>query len=65
MQEEIGELSHEDEIRYRQLILTKEKELLAKAEVICCTCIAAADLRMKEREFRWVFSPSRLMFGHV
>jgi regulator of nonsense transcripts 1 len=34
--------------------MAKEKELLGKAEVICCTCIAAADPRMRDREFRCV-----------
>lgn len=47
-------MSQQDEARFKQLTLTKEKELLTKAEVICCTCIAAADVRMKDREFRCV-----------
>ncbi|CAD5209734.1 unnamed protein product [Bursaphelenchus xylophilus] len=54
LKEEVGELSQGDEQRFKQLTLTKEKELLSKAEVICCTCISAADARMKDREFRCV-----------
>lgn len=32
----------------------KEKELLSKADVICCTCITASDRRLSSLEFRCV-----------
>lgn len=49
-------MSQNDESRFKQLVMAKEKELLGKAEVICCTCIAAADPRIRDREFRFVES---------
>ncbi|KAI6230867.1 Regulator of nonsense transcripts 1 [Aphelenchoides fujianensis] len=54
LKEEVGELSSTDELRFKQLVMVKEKELLGKAEVICSTCISAADARLRGLEFRCV-----------
>uniref|UniRef100_A0A1I8AJA4 DNA helicase n=1 Tax=Steinernema glaseri TaxID=37863 RepID=A0A1I8AJA4_9BILA len=54
LKEEIGELSYADEKRFRALKNAKEKELLSQADVICCTCVTAADKRLKMMEFRCV-----------
>jgi len=54
LKEEVGELSNADGESFIQLRAAKEQELLNKADVICCTCIAAADKRLSKREFRCV-----------
>ncbi|KAL3110234.1 hypothetical protein niasHT_015837 [Heterodera trifolii] len=54
LKEEIGELSQADQNRFMALRRQKEQELLSKADVICCTCITAADVRLIKREFRVV-----------
>ncbi|CAJ0561710.1 unnamed protein product, partial [Mesorhabditis spiculigera] len=46
LREETGELSAEDDQRYRRLKQVKERELLQAADVICCTCSSAADKRL-------------------
>lgn len=65
LKEEVGELSQIDEARFKQLIMTKEKELLSKAEVICCTCIAAADPRMRDREFRLEVKQHKIIYSYL
>ena len=47
-------MSKADENRFLRLKDAKEKELLSKADVICCTCITAADRRLSSLEFRCV-----------
>lgn len=42
----MGELADADERRFRALRMAKERQLLAAAEVICCTCVSAADNRL-------------------
>uniref|UniRef100_A0A914YUY4 DNA helicase n=1 Tax=Panagrolaimus superbus TaxID=310955 RepID=A0A914YUY4_9BILA len=54
LKETFGELSKTDENRFLRLKDAKEKELLSKADVICCTCITAADRRLSSLEFRCV-----------
>ncbi|TKR93806.1 hypothetical protein L596_008196 [Steinernema carpocapsae] len=54
LKEEIGGLTFADEKRFRALKTAKEKELLTQADVICCTCVTAADKRLKHMEFRCV-----------
>uniref|UniRef100_A0AC34QSM7 Upf1 domain-containing protein n=1 Tax=Panagrolaimus sp. JU765 TaxID=591449 RepID=A0AC34QSM7_9BILA len=54
LKETFGELSTADENRFLRLKEAKEKELLSKADVICCTCITAADRRLSSLEFRCV-----------
>ena len=46
LKDETGELSAEDEKRYRALKSQAEKELLGAADVICCTCVGAGDPRL-------------------
>uniref|UniRef100_A0A1I8BRP6 DNA helicase n=1 Tax=Meloidogyne hapla TaxID=6305 RepID=A0A1I8BRP6_MELHA len=54
LKEEIGELSQADQNRFMSLRRQKENELLSKADVICCTCITSADVRLAKKEFRCV-----------
>jgi len=51
LKEETGELSSNDEKRYRILRKQSEKELLDLADVICCTCIGAGDPRLSRMKF--------------
>uniref|UniRef100_A0A915E9R4 DNA helicase n=1 Tax=Ditylenchus dipsaci TaxID=166011 RepID=A0A915E9R4_9BILA len=52
LKNEVGELSTSDEKRFISLRNAKEQELLSRADVICCTCVTAADKRLSQREFR-------------
>ncbi|KRX77588.1 Regulator of nonsense transcripts 1, partial [Trichinella sp. T6] len=52
--EETGELSPEEENRFSSLKLNCERHLLQQADVICCTCVAAGDLRLAGIGFRAV-----------
>uniref|UniRef100_A0A915CY82 DNA2/NAM7 helicase-like C-terminal domain-containing protein n=1 Tax=Ditylenchus dipsaci TaxID=166011 RepID=A0A915CY82_9BILA len=52
LKDEVGELSASDEKRFLSLRNKKEQELLSRADVICCTCVTAADMRLSKREFR-------------
>jgi len=54
LKDETGELSSQDEKRYRQLKKQCEKELLQHADVICCTCVGAGDPRLGKIPFRAV-----------
>ena len=54
LKEEAGELSQGDEKRYRALRRGVERELLASADVICCTCVGAGDPRLTAFRFRAV-----------
>lgn len=51
LKDETGELSSADEKRYRMLKKTSERELLEAADVICCTCVGAGDLRLARIKF--------------
>ncbi|KAF9028563.1 ATP dependent helicase [Hymenopellis radicata] len=51
---EQGELSSNDERKYKTLIRQCEKEILSKADVICCTCVGAGDPRLSKLKFRTV-----------
>jgi regulator of nonsense transcripts 1 len=46
LKDETGELSLQDEKRYRTLKRQCERDLLASADVICCTCVGAGDVRL-------------------
>ncbi|VUZ40810.1 unnamed protein product [Hymenolepis diminuta] len=48
---EAGELSREDEMRYRQLQSEAESKILAAADVVCCTCITAGSRRLESHFF--------------
>ena len=54
LKDEAGELSGADEKRYRALRRGAERELLASADVICCTCVGAGDPRLSAFRFRAV-----------
>ena len=53
LKDETGELSSNDEKRYRALKRQAEKELLQHADVICCTCVGAGDPRLANMTFKY------------
>lgn len=57
LKREAGELSLENERRLRQLWRRAEEEVLAEADVICVTCIGAADKRLRRMRFHRVRVP--------
>ena len=54
LKNEQGELSSNDERKYKTLIRQCEKEILSAADVICCTCVGAGDPRLAKLKFRTV-----------
>ncbi|KAH7889474.1 AAA domain-containing protein [Phlebopus sp. FC_14] len=54
LKNEQGELSSNDERKYKTLIRQCEKEILSAADVICCTCVGAGDPRLSKFKFRTV-----------
>ncbi|KAF4576358.1 hypothetical protein EYR40_000596 [Pleurotus pulmonarius] len=54
LKNEQGELSSGDERKYKTLIRICEKEILSKADVICCTCVGSGDPRLSKLKFRTV-----------
>lgn len=48
----MGELADADERRFRALRIAKECQLLAAADVICCTCVSAADSRLSHMRIK-------------
>lgn len=54
LKNEQGELSSNDERKYKTLIRQCEKEILGAADVICCTCVGAGDPRLNKLKFRTV-----------
>ncbi|VDD79775.1 unnamed protein product [Mesocestoides corti] len=46
LKDEAGELSQEDENRYRMLKRQLERDILEAADVVCCTCVTAGDARL-------------------
>ena len=51
---EQGELSSSDERKFKALTRACEKEILANADVICCTCVGCGDPRLSKIKFRTV-----------
>lgn len=51
---ELGELSSQDEKKFKQLTRSAEREILSNADVICCTCVGAGDPRLSKLKFRTV-----------
>lgn len=49
-----GELSQSDERKYKSLVRACEKDILNTADVICTTCVGAADPRLAKFKFRTV-----------
>ena len=54
LKEELGELSSQDEKKFKQLTRAAEREILNNADVICCTCVGAGDPRLAKIKFRTV-----------
>jgi len=52
--EDQGELSSKDEDDFKKLKKQAENDILESADVICCTCITAADPRLNDFTFRYV-----------
>lgn len=49
---EQGELSSQDEKKFKQLTRQAEREILNNADVVCCTCVGAGDPRLSKIKFR-------------
>ena len=49
---EYGELSSQDEKKFKQLTRAAEREILGNADVVCCTCVGAGDPRLAKIKFR-------------
>ena len=45
------ELSRNDMRRYHQLRIAIEQRILDSADVICCTCVTAGNIKLKDRQF--------------
>jgi regulator of nonsense transcripts 1 len=54
LKSELGELSSQDEKKFKQLTRSAEREILTNADVICCTCVGAGDPRLSKFKFRTV-----------
>ena len=52
--EEQGELNEKDEKQFKDLQRQAEEEILRNADVICTTCVAAFDRRIRNFRFRQV-----------
>ncbi|KAL6451169.1 NAM7 ATP-dependent helicase NAM7 [Candida maltosa Xu316] len=50
----VGELSTADTHNYLRLLRSSEMKVLNKCEVVCCTCVGAADRRLSQFKFRTV-----------
>jgi len=51
LQKKNGELTADDERRYRNLVFQMERKVLAAADVICTTCSSSADRRLENFDF--------------
>ena len=54
LKSELGELSSQDEKKFKTLTRAAEREILQNADVICCTCVGAGDPRLAKFKFRTV-----------
>lgn len=54
LKDELGELSAYDGRKYFKLLREAERKILLDADVVCCTCSAAGDTRLKRIRFRTV-----------
>ncbi|AEF13567.1 hypothetical protein PICST_73544 [Scheffersomyces stipitis CBS 6054] len=54
LRNELGELSLSDSKSLIRLIRTSESKILAQCDVVCCTCVGAADRRLSNIKFRTV-----------
>jgi len=54
LKDEQGELSSQDEKKYKTLKRATEREIMQNADVICCTCVGCGDPRLSNFRFRQV-----------
>ncbi|KAK3703654.1 ATP-dependent RNA helicase [Vermiconidia calcicola] len=54
LKSELGELSSQDEKKFKTLTRAAEREILGNADVICTTCVGAGDPRLAKFKFRTV-----------
>jgi len=54
LKSELGELSSQDEKKFKTLTRAAEREILTNADVVCCTCVGAGDPRLSKFKFRTV-----------
>ena len=54
LKNQVGELSSQDEKKFKQLTRAAEREILVNADIICCTCVGAGDPRLAKFKFRTV-----------
>lgn len=54
LKDEQGELSAQDEKKYKSLKRSTEREILQNANVICTTCVGAGDPRLSNFRFRQI-----------
>ncbi|EGW31946.1 ATP-dependent helicase NAM7 [Spathaspora passalidarum NRRL Y-27907] len=54
LKNEVGELSVEDSRIYFRNLRNSESKLLDKCDIVCCTCVGAADKRLSQFKFRTV-----------
>ena len=54
LKSELGELSSQDEKKFKSLTRAAEREILQNADVICTTCVGAGDPRLAKFKFRTV-----------
>ena len=52
LKEQTGELSSQDEKKFKTLTRAAEREILSAADVVCCTCVGAGDPRLARFKFR-------------
>lgn len=52
LKNDVGELSSQDEKKFKQLTKAVEREILSNADVVCCTCVGAGDPRLSKMKFR-------------
>lgn len=52
LKSELGELSSQDEKKFKQLTKAAERDILHNADVVCCTCVGAGDPRLSKIKFR-------------
>ena len=54
LKETVGELSVQDERRFRAAKTRLERRILDNADIVCCTCVSAADPRISNLRFKHV-----------
>jgi regulator of nonsense transcripts 1 len=52
LKSDVGELSSQDEKKFKQLTRQAERDILSNADVVCCTCVGAGDPRLSKMTFR-------------